>query len=154
MKLADRRRDSDGEPQEAPYSHRRAKQPVEWFTLCIFEHQDGPAGIVHEIQRPNCTGTIELISKFVFVGETIEERSRRMVSGWFNDQHRPPLPVLVQAPITADNAFAVLPQELRGDTVVCGGLRVRHDWSDSAGFESAVAKLSRARAQPIQSLYH
>jgi hypothetical protein len=48
----------------------------------------------------------------VFMGEAIEARTRRMLRGGKNDQHGAPLAIIVQSPAMAEDAFAVLPQDL------------------------------------------
>ena len=72
VKLAHSRRNADGEAQEASHLHGRAEQPVERLAARILEHQHGPTGVAHELQRPHRPRRVELILEFVFVGEAIE----------------------------------------------------------------------------------
>src|SRR5262249_8028923 len=57
-------------------------------------------------------GAVELILEFVFVGEVIEARAGRLLGGRHNEQHGA-LAVIVQLPSAAEDAFAILPQDLR-----------------------------------------
>ena len=72
VELAERRRDADGEAQEASHFHGRAEQPVERLAARILEHQHGPTAFAHELQRPHRPRPVELILQPVFVSEAIE----------------------------------------------------------------------------------
>src|SRR5215468_9238720 len=67
----------------------------------------------------------------MFVSEAIEGRAGGVVGGRLNDQDGAPPAVIIQLPATAEDAFAVLPQDLRiavGVLVIQG---VRHHLSES-----------------------
>jgi hypothetical protein len=68
-----RRRNGDGEAQEASHLHGRAVLPVEGLAARILEHQRGPTDVAHELQRPHRPCAVELVPQFVFVGEAIED---------------------------------------------------------------------------------
>ena len=72
VELAQSRGDADGQAQEASYLHGRAEQPVERLAARILEHQHGPTGVAHELQRPHRPCPVELILQLVFVREAIE----------------------------------------------------------------------------------
>ena len=72
MELAQSRGNSDSQAQEASHLHGRAEQPVERLAARIIEHQHGPTGVAHELQRPHRPCAVELILQLVFVREAIE----------------------------------------------------------------------------------
>src|SRR5215470_12822722 len=67
----------------------------------------------------------------MFVSEAIEGRAGGMVGRRLNDQDGAPPAVIIQLPATADDAFAVLPQDLRIAVGVLVIQRVRHHLSAS-----------------------
>ena len=72
MELAQSRGNSDRQAQEASYLHGRAEQTVERLAARILEHQHGPTGVAHELQRPHRPCPVELVFQLVFVSEAIE----------------------------------------------------------------------------------
>ena len=72
VKLAQSRRNRDGQAQEASYLHGLTEQTVERLAARILEHQHGPTGVAHEVQRPRRPCPVELILQLVFVREAIE----------------------------------------------------------------------------------
>ena len=123
--------DVDREAQEAPHLHGLAEQPAERLAARVLEHQHGPTGIAHELQRPRRPRLVELILEFVFMRESIEARAGRLVGGRQNDQHGAPVAIIVQAPPFSEDAFAVLPQNLRDTVQVRAVLQMRRHLSNS-----------------------
>src|SRR5262249_38567543 len=126
VKLAESRCNRDGEAQKVPHFHRRAEQPVERFAARILEHQHGPSGIADEVQRPRRPRPVELVLQFEFMGKTIEACAGRVIAGGSNGQHGVLLAVIIQSPAAAEDAFAVLPQDLRGALRVRAVKAMRH----------------------------
>src|SRR5437899_9733471 len=54
-----------------------------------------------------------------------------MLRGGLNNQHGAPVVVIAQAPPSAEDAFAVLPQYLTAAIRIHAVQRIRHHWSDS-----------------------
>jgi hypothetical protein len=61
--------------------HRRAEQRFERLAARILEHQHGPTGVAHEVERPHCPRRLELILEFVFVGQAIKACAGRVLGG-------------------------------------------------------------------------
>jgi len=87
-------------------------EAVEGLASCVFDDEHRPPVLAHEVQRPHGPRAIQLILQAVFVGEAIEARGRGVLRGGLNNQHRAPVVVIAQAPPSAEDAFAVLPQNL------------------------------------------
>src|SRR6516164_6692411 len=113
---------------------------MEWLAARILEHQHGPSAVARELQRLRRPRPIQLILQGVFVSKAIDARARRVLGGRHNDQHGAPVAVIADAPASAEDALAVLPQNLR-TTIRTAVQRIQH-LSDSA-FKSSAAKLGR-----------
>jgi len=81
-----------------------------------------------------------------FEGEAIEAWTRRLILGRQNDQDGALLAAIVRSPATAEDAFAVLPQDLRA-TAIRPVQRMRHHLSDSG-----VRLPGRVGCQPLRAL--
>ena len=110
--LAEGRGDRDGEAQKAPHLHGRAEQSVERLAAGVLEHQHGPTAFAHELERPHRPRPVQLILQSVFVSEAIEGGGRRVLRGGQHGQHGGRDRRRRQAPSSAEDAFAVLPQDL------------------------------------------
>ena len=117
--LAQGDRDADGEVQEASHLHRRAEQPLERLAALILQHQHGPAAVADELQRPRRPGSVQLVLQSIFVGQAIEGGRCRMLRGGQHGQHGVPAAIGIQAPPTAEDAVAVLPQDLEVVVSLC-----------------------------------
>ena len=111
VNLAERCGDADRKAQEASHLYGRAEPPVEWLqTVNILEHQHGVTGVVHELQRPHRPRGVQLVLQSVLVSEPIEARARRVRSDGQNDQHSAPPAISADAPPSAEDTLAILPQ--------------------------------------------
>jgi hypothetical protein len=79
--------DLDGEAQEAADLHRGADQPGQWLAAMIFEHENGPGRILHELQRLRGPGAVKFVSQFIFVRKAIETLRCRMFCGRKHRKH-------------------------------------------------------------------
>ena len=134
VQLAHRHGDADGETQEAPDLQGGAEQPLERLeTADVLEHQHRAAAIAHDLQRPDRPRSVQLFLQSVFVGEAIEARARRVRSDGQDDQDGAPAAVLTQTPPSAEDAFAVLPQNLIAATLIAfASKRERRNVADGA----------------------
>ena len=103
----------DGEAQEAPHLHRRAEKAFKRLAARVLEHQHGPTALADKLERPHRPRAVQLVLQSVFVGKAIEAGGRRVLRGGQYGQHRAPLAVVAQTPSSAEDAFAVLPQDLK-----------------------------------------
>src|SRR5689334_3412703 len=79
--------DLDREAQEASDLHRGAEQPGEWLATEIFEHKNGPLGILHELQRLRRPGAIQFVLQLIFVRKGIEALRSWTLCGGKHGQH-------------------------------------------------------------------
>ena len=119
MDLAQRSRDADGEAQEASHLHRRAEQPVERLAARILQHQHGPAAVADELQRSRRPRSVQRVLQSKFMRQAIEGRRCRMLRGGKHGQHDVPAAIGILAPRAAEDAIAVLPQDLEVALSVC-----------------------------------
>ena len=131
VKLAQSRGNADGEAQEASHLHRCAEQPVERLAAGILEHQHGPTA-----SRTRSSGrTAQAASSSSLSSYSWARRSRLVRDGWSaagsTISTRAPLAVVIQPPAAAEDAFAVLPQDLRAVVRVRAVERMRLHLSDS-----------------------
>src|SRR6516165_10196020 len=110
---------------------------MERLAACILEHQHGPSAVVRELQRLHRPLPIQLILQGVFVSQAIEARARRVLGGWHNDQHGALVAIIAEAPASAEDALAVLPQNPRA-TVRIAVQRIQHHLSSSVRPRSRV----------------
>ena len=101
--------DADREAQEAIRLHGRAEQPSERFAAGVLEHQHGPGGFAHKLQRPRRPGAVQLVFQFVFMGEAFEDGGRRAFPRRQYNQRGALISVGRAGAILTKNAFAVLP---------------------------------------------
>ena len=102
--------DADSEAQEASHLHGCAEQPVERLAAGIFEHELAAPALVPKLQRPHRPCTIQFVLQSVFVGKLIEADWWRVLRGEQHHDHGAAVAVSAQAPTSAEDAFAVLPQ--------------------------------------------
>ena len=110
--LAQGRGDAEREAQEALQLHGRAEQPLERLAARILEHQHGPTALAHELQGPRRPGAVQLILQPVFVRQAIEDIRWRVFRGEEHRQHGVPAAIGIEARCSAENAVAILPQDL------------------------------------------
>ena len=110
--LAHSHRDADRETQKASHFHGRAEQTRERLAARIFEHQHGPTAFAPDFQRAHSPCTVELVLQRVFVGKAIKAGGRLVLSGRQHGQYGGSVAVRGSAPSSAQDTFAVLPQDL------------------------------------------
>ena len=106
--------------QEALHLHGCAKQPVERLAAGILEHQHGPTAFGDELQRSHRPCPIQLVLQSIFVREAIEGGRRRMFPSGKHGQHGGAITVVGVASVaSAEDTFAVLPQDLEVAVPIC-----------------------------------
>jgi len=78
----------------------------------VFEHQHGPPALAHEPQRSHRPGPIQLVPQSVLVSKTVEGRWRCGL-GRNNNQHGAVVTISTGAQSSAEDAFAILPDDLK-----------------------------------------
>ena len=112
MQPGDRRDKTEGEVQERSHRHRLAEQPFQQFSARILQHQHGSTAFAVEFQRPHRPRPVQLILQSVFVGKALEDVGRRLLRSGQHGQHGAAAAVGLSAPPPAEDALAVLPQDL------------------------------------------
>ena len=112
VRLAQRGGDADGEAQEASHLHRFADESLERLAARILEQQRCSTAFAGKRERPRRPCGVEFVPQFIFVSEAIERGRRRALRGGQHRQHRAAAARAVRAPSAAEDAFAVLPQDL------------------------------------------
>ena len=123
MDLAQGRGDLDGEAQEASHLHRGAEQPGERLAARIFEHKNGPAALLHELQRLRRPGAVQFVLQSIFVREAIEALRRRVLRGRKHGQHNVSFAVGAFTPGSAKQNPFVVTQDLRAMSPTCAHKR-------------------------------
>ncbi len=119
MDLREGTGDGDREGQEVFHRHWRAEPPLQRLAGGILQHQHGPAAVADELQRPRRPGSVQLVPQGIFVRQAIQGRRCRMLRGREHGQHGVPAAIGAWAPSPAENAVAVLPQDLEVAVSVC-----------------------------------
>ena len=112
MRLAQRGDDADGEAQEAPHQHRSVDQPLERFAAGIGEQQRCSAAPGDKRKRLRGPCTLEIVSQCIFVGKAIEGGGGRALPHRQHGQHHAAATIAVRTHAPAEDAFAILPQDL------------------------------------------
>ena len=112
VRLAHGRGDADGEAQEASRLHRFAHEPLQRLAARILEQQRRSAAFAGKRERPRSPCGVELVPQFIFVGEALEDGRGRALRGGQHHQHGAEAAVAVRAPTSAEDEFAILPQDL------------------------------------------
>ena len=123
MDLAQSGRDADGEVQKAPDLHRRAEQPIKRLAARILQHQHGSAALLVKGQRPHRPCAVQRVLQSIFMRQAIQGRRCWLLRGGKHGQHVGPAAIGIPAPRAAEDAIAVLPQDLKVATSVCAELR-------------------------------
>ena len=113
MDLAQDCGDLNGEAQEASDLHRRADQPGERLAARIFEHENGPGAILHELQRLRRPGAVQFVLQSIFVCDAIEALRCRVLRGRSHGQHDVSFAVGAFTPGPAKQNPFVVTQDLR-----------------------------------------
>ena len=119
VELAQSHGNVDGQAQEALHLHGCAEQPAEWLAAGILEHQHGPTAFGDELQRSYRPCPIKFVLQSIFVREAIEGGRCRMFPGRKHGQHGGAITVVGVASASAEDAFAVLPQDLEVAVPIC-----------------------------------
>ena len=101
-----------GQGQEASHFHGRAEKALERLAARVLEHQHGPAAFASKLERPHRPGPVQLVLQSVFVGQASEAGGRRVLRGGQHGKHGAGVAIGAQAPYSAEDAFAVFPQDL------------------------------------------
>ncbi len=112
MRVAQSGHNVDGEAQEGPRLHRFADQSLERFAAEIIEQERCSTTLAGKRKRPRRPFAVERVPQFIFVGETIEGGWRRALRGKQHSQRCAAAAVAAYAPPAAEDAFAILPQDL------------------------------------------
>ncbi len=73
--------------RKLPDLHRRAEQPSQRFAARVLEHQNGPAVLAHELQRPRRPGAVELVRQPVVIGKAIDDHGQRALGSREHEQN-------------------------------------------------------------------
>ena len=97
---------------KASHLHRFADEALERFAARILEQQRGSTAFADKRERPRRPGGVEFVPQSIFVREAIEASRQRTLGDGQHGQHRVGTALAVRAPSSAEDAFAVLPQNL------------------------------------------
>ena len=123
VELGDDVGETDGEGQEQLQPHRLTEECRQKLATRILHHQCGPAALLAKPQRPSGPGGVQFLPQPVFVGQAIESGRTWMLCGGQHGQNGAAAAVGVQPPFPAEDAFAVLPQDLGSAISVSADLR-------------------------------
>src|SRR5882672_9468626 len=117
MELPESRSDVDRQAQEVVRLQGRAEQPLERLPAGILEHQHGPAAFSDKLKRTRRPRPVQLLLQSIFVSKTIQDGRRGMLCSRQHGQHGAVSVGVATDP--AEDAFAVLPQDLEVGIPIC-----------------------------------
>ena len=117
--------------RKRPASIGAPMQPLERLAAGILEQQRRSTAFAGQRERPRRPCGVELVPQFIFVGKAIEAGRRRALRGGQHGQHGAAAAVVVRAPPAAEDAFAILPQDLTAVIRIGAFQRMQHHLSHS-----------------------
>jgi hypothetical protein len=115
VQFAKRRQHSKRELQESSDLHGEANEAFERLASRELEHQHGPATLEQKLQRPHRPRPVEVFLQSVFVRETADTVSGRVLRCRQHDKNVARSAIGAVARCPAENSVPVLPQNIERD---------------------------------------